>query len=318
MVDSMYIHISRICIVPIDYLKSSHKHIRKNVLNMYTLICLLSLGCFIGISPSYAQQQQQQYSLIDQWGSHGTGDGEFISPRSIAIDSQGNVFVVDVLNSRIQKFNNNGTFLTKWGSRGTGDGEFISPNGIAIDSVDNMYIVDSQKMEIQKFNNNGTFLTKWGSEGTGDGQFSEPYGITIDSVGNVFVVDIDSARIQKFNNNGTFLTKWGSYCDIRTGYQCDNRNNNSMGDGEFNSPTWAASDLEDRIYIADTKNSRIQKFNNNGTFLTKWGSYNSDDDGESSNPEGIDVDSSNTVFVSDIVNQKILAFTPVSNTSKIN
>jgi streptogramin lyase len=248
--------------------------ITKGIFLRYIMACLLLVSSLIGLSFSYAQENQQ-YVLVNWWGSYGTGDGQFISPNAITLDSKDNVFVADVLNSRIQKFNNNGTFLMKWGSYGTGDGQFTGSSGAAIDSKD-----------------------------------------------NVFVVDIDSARIQKFNNNGTFLMKWGSYCDIRTGYLCGNKNTTNIGNGEFNAPTWAAADMEDKIYIADTSNSRVQKFNNNGTFLMKWGYANHTNDNNNntavqlSDPQGIAVDSSNKVFISDIVNQQVLVFAPMSNNFK--
>ena len=57
-------------------------------------------------------------TFITKWGSEGTGDGQFDSPHGIALDSSGNVYVVDYYNNRIQKFDSNGTFITRWGSEG--------------------------------------------------------------------------------------------------------------------------------------------------------------------------------------------------------
>src|SRR4051812_10111307 len=133
-----------------------------------------------------------------KWGSYGTGNGQFISPSGIAVDSSDNVYVVDAGNNRIQKFTNNGTFITTWGSYGTGNGQFISPSGIAVDSSDNVYVVDAGNNRIQKFTNNGTFITTWGSYGTGNGQFISPSGIAVDSSDNVYVVDAGNNRIEIF------------------------------------------------------------------------------------------------------------------------
>jgi DNA-binding beta-propeller fold protein YncE len=58
------------------------------------------------------------------WGSTGTSDGQFNEPHGIAVDSDGNVYVVDRFNHRIQKFTSTGIFLDKWGGFGTGDGKF--------------------------------------------------------------------------------------------------------------------------------------------------------------------------------------------------
>ena len=59
---------------------------------------------------------------------------QFMVPHSMAFDSEGNIYVTDVNNHRIQKFTSDGEFITKWGTEGNGDGEFSSPEGIDVDS----------------------------------------------------------------------------------------------------------------------------------------------------------------------------------------
>ncbi len=201
------------------------------------------------------------YQFVTKWGSLGSGDGQFNSPFGVAVDSSGNVYVADINNHRIQKFNSSGTFITKWGSSGSGDGQFDSPMGVAVDSSGNIYVCE-QNHRIQKFNSSGTFITKWGSSGTGDGQFNGPRGIAVDSSGNVYVADINNHRIQKFNSGGTFITKWGS---------------NGSGDSQFYYTTGVAVDSSGGVYVVDSYNHRIQKFNSSGTFITKWGSNGSGD-----------------------------------------
>ena len=211
-------------------------------------------------------------NFITKWGSYGTGDGEFNGPTGIAIDSSGYVYVTDLIlkegdNKCILKFGNNGNFITKWGSYGTGDGEFNYPTGIAVDSSDYVYVVDSGDNKcIQKFDSNGNFITKWGSPGTGyykyiagitidssgEGEFNYPTGIAVDSSDYVYVVDSgnrgDNKCIQKFDSNGNFITKWGS-----TG----------TGDGEFNGPTGIVVNSQGAVYVVDSDNHRIQKFDSN-------------------------------------------------------
>jgi hypothetical protein len=91
------------------------------------------------------------YSLIRAWGSPGQGAGQFSVIKGIALDSVGNVFVVDEGNDRVQKFTNDGRFITSWGSTGQGHGQFNAPQGIDVDSSDNVYVSDSGNRRIQIF-----------------------------------------------------------------------------------------------------------------------------------------------------------------------
>ena len=76
---------------------------------------------------------------ISEFASYGEGDGQFIWPSSIALDSQGNVYVADEWLNRISIFSKDGEFLSKWGESGSGDGELKHPAGITI-SGDAMYV----------------------------------------------------------------------------------------------------------------------------------------------------------------------------------
>src|SRR2546425_927986 len=119
----------------------------------------------------------KEYVFVRKWGSNGTGDGQFFSPNGIAIDLAGNVYVVDSVNNRVQKFDSNGNFITKWGSTGTGDGQFVCDCHIAVDSPGNVYVDENGNKRVQKFESNGKFITKWGPEisnSTGDGYLTGP------------------------------------------------------------------------------------------------------------------------------------------------
>ena len=187
----------------------------------------------------------ETYQFVTKWGTQGSGDGQFISPVGVAVDTSGNVYVAAEWNYRIQKFSSDGTFLNKWGTQGTGDGQFSRPLGVAVDSAGNVYVADTTNNRIQKFSSTGTFLVKWGTLGTGDGQFNYPVGIAVDSSGNVYVVDYGNNRIEKFSSTGTLLAKWGTY---------------GTGEGQFLNPIGIAVDASGNVYVADGDNHRIQKF----------------------------------------------------------
>jgi DNA-binding beta-propeller fold protein YncE len=91
--------------------------------------------------------------FILKWGIKGTGDGQFHNPSGIATDSADNVYVVELGNKRVQKFDSSGNFITKWGTNGTENGQFDSPQGIATDSAGNVYVADTDNHRVQKFRN---------------------------------------------------------------------------------------------------------------------------------------------------------------------
>ena len=232
-----------------------------------------------------------QVVSLRSWGIQGAGEGEFEMPSGIAIDSQGNIYMTDTDNHRIQKFDSNGNFLLQWGSQGIENGQFNSPQGIAIDFNDNIYIADTLNHRIQKFDKNGNFLSAWGSEGTADGEFSEPRGMTVDVMDAIYVADTNNNRVQKFDSSGFHINTWGTL---------------GSADGEFDQPIGIATDSQMSVYVIDSANNRVQKFDDNGNFQTTWGTPGAGD-GEFNQPVGIAIDSQDRVYITD-ANHRIQTF----------
>jgi len=207
------------------------------------------------------------------------------------VDGNGNVFVSDPNNQRIQKFSSAGAFLGKWGSAGTGNGQFDFPWGIAADNAGNVYVADSGNDRVQKFDANGTFLAKWGATGSGDGQLAFPNDVAVDANGNVYVTDALNHRIQKFSSSGTFLGKWGSQ---------------GTGDGQFSFPAFIAA-RGGKVYVTDSDADRVQVFSETGSFQAKFGSTGTGD-GQFSFPTGVAVDASGNVFVAEQDNSRVQKF----------
>ncbi len=80
----------------------------------------------------------------------------------VAVDSSGNVYVVDSYNHRVQKFTSSGVFLLEWGGFGSDDGKLYYPKGIAVDSSNNVYVVDAYNHRVQKFTSSGVISAKVG------------------------------------------------------------------------------------------------------------------------------------------------------------
>ena len=83
------------------------------------------------------------YQHLTQWGSSGTGDGQFNFPYGIAINQSGYVYVTEWNNNRIQVFDSEGNFIRKWGSSGSSNGQFKFLSGIAINGSGYVYVTDA-------------------------------------------------------------------------------------------------------------------------------------------------------------------------------
>ena len=114
-------------------------------------------------------------------------------PHGIALDPEGNVWVADMANDRVQKFNSKGEYLLKFGSEGSGNGQLQNPRDIALDSKGNVWVADTENHRIEKFNANGEYLSQFGSHGSGNGQLTWPEGIAIDPKGDIWVSDTSTA-----------------------------------------------------------------------------------------------------------------------------
>jgi streptogramin lyase len=258
----------------------------------WTWVLLGALLCGLLV---WGVQAAETYQFVTKWGTEGTGDGQFLSPEAVAIDSGGNVYVTDPLNNRVEKFTSGGQYILGWGSKGLLNGQFNQSNGIAVDATGNVYVTDRYNHRVQKFTSSGTFLTAWGSFGTGNGQFNDPFAVAVDSLGNVYVTDHYNHRVQKFSPSGQFITAWGSY---------------GNSDGQFNIPLGIAVDASDNVYVVDYNTYRIQKFTSSGQFITKWEGPAYSGESGMKGFIGITVDSEGYVYVSELWDSHVYKFSP--------
>ncbi|MBF0408030.1 MAG: IPT/TIG domain-containing protein [Candidatus Riflebacteria bacterium] len=203
-------------------------------------------------------------NFIRKLGSFGSGAGQFKFPRGVTVDRNGNVYVADSKNARIQKFNSEGVFLKKWGAFGTGDGQFSLLQQVAADPTgEYIYSVDSNSSQVQKFTSDGAFVFKFGTTGNGDSQFNHPSDITVDSSGNVYVVDTDNHRVQKFSSSGSLIGWFGKDDLEYAGWHAPSSGRvSTLGNDEsaFDQPYGIAVDYENNVFVADPINGRIQVF----------------------------------------------------------
>lgn len=248
----------------------------------------------------FNDQGQQLY----QFGTSGTGPGQLKDPRGIAFDAAGNLYVADSGNKRIQVFSlgaNGATLLRQWsvagdnfrgltvdresgwvylvnaakgivnkfdlqgnamgsfGGFGTTDGKFLDGGrGITVDGDGNVWVGDMPNFRAQKFSPTGQFLLSAPSpaEPPPPGGFALPSSAAVDASGNLFVMDSYNWRVQKLRvSDGSFVTQWGR------------RGGASVPNG-LQYPRGIAIDRSDgAVIVADTDNSAVKKYTNNGGWL---------------------------------------------------
>jgi RHS repeat-associated protein len=242
------------------------------------------------------------YIYRNTFASLGSGNGQVSKPATDAVDKEGNVWVADTENNRVEEFSSGGTFVQKFGTEGTGNGQFKKPAGIALDGEGNVWVVDTGNNRVEKFSNTGTYLSKFGTEGAGyleGAYFKSPKAIAYSPTQSLlYVADAENNVVRAFNLSGVFQFKIGS----------------SLGsagseNGQFNKAEGVAVDASGNVWVADTGNSRVQEFSVWGSYLKKFGSAGVGEE-YLHLPKGIAVDSEGNVFVADDnEHSRILAYT---------
>jgi tripartite motif-containing protein 71 len=201
------------------------------------------------------------YEYAGQWPGHG---GDFDLPFGIEIAPNGDVYVCDQGNYRIQYFSADGTYIDGWGSQGSGEDEFDCPCDVAIADNGDVYVAEDVNGRVHYF----TDIGQW--------PVPEACGVDIAPDGNVYVTDFEFHRVQYFTPDGTKLGEWGSQ---------------GSDDGQFSEPMVLATAPNGDVYVPDNDNQRIQYFTSTGGYLGKWGINGW--------PVAVDVAGDGTVFVSD-------------------
>lgn len=138
--------------------------------------------------------------LLKTLGSPGAEEREFRYPFLMTLDKESYLYIVDVINTRVQVFNQDGLFVTVIGGWGVEKGHFFRPKGVAVDSQNRIYISDSYMGVIQVFESNGDFHSALGDpEVNGVKKFISPVGIFIDDKNRLYVVEMFAERVSVYS-----------------------------------------------------------------------------------------------------------------------
>ncbi len=143
------------------------------------------------------------YKLLRQIGKpsrkhNQTEPGAFSLPEGVAVDKDGNVYITDTFNDRVESFDADGRFIGTFGQNGDGPGQFERPKGIAIDCDGHIWVVDASENMVKVFDRQGRLLIYFGGQGEYPGQFLGPWGIAIGPSNQVVVSETYPGRVQIF------------------------------------------------------------------------------------------------------------------------
>ncbi|MCA9199486.1 MAG: hypothetical protein KDA87_18200 [Planctomycetales bacterium] len=224
------------------------------------LVILVPLG--FAMIHLHATPEPGEVQLV--WGMQGVQDGMFQRPRAMAIDSNGEIYVVDKT-ARIQVFDRNGKFQRGWRTPEFANGK---PTGLTFDSQGNLMVADTHYFRILFYSPQGEWLTNrtlGGTFGRNPGEFGLVTDAEQDSQGFLYVSEYgEYDRIQKFTADGQFVMEWGGH---------------GSEPGQFARPQNLAIDELDQIWVADACNHRIQVFDASGDevrLVQIWGSEGSE------------------------------------------
>ncbi|MEZ4711928.1 MAG: NHL repeat-containing protein [Caldilineaceae bacterium] len=218
----------------------------------------------------------------------------------IAVAANGEIFVADTWNGRIEVFDGQGQFLRKWGYFNTTNGELgdplamFGPRGIALDPQGNLLVADTGNKRILHFTPTGEALNQVGGGGVVGGRFEEPVGVAVDPRdGSVFVADAWNRRIQKLAPDLSFVAEYAV-----PGWESDQI---------FHKPYVAVAPNGD-IYASDPEMFRVYAYAPDGALKAAFGNYGADMT-QISLPTGLAVDAaSNSILVADADNGRVMVF----------
>jgi len=273
------------------------------------------------------------------FGETGSGNGQLSEPYGAAVDSEGNVWVTDTANNRIEEFNSEGKYVSSFGKEGAGfKAEFKSPTDIDIDDEGRLWIADTGNDRVLEYTTKGEYKGVVGKSGSGNGELKSPMGIEVGtgSQPKVWVADTGNNRVQKFDwfgkwlatvgeagsgdgqfesphdvvihNSSIWVTDTGNgrieKFNITTLKYINKLGEKGAGEWQFNAPTTIVSDFQERFWITDSGNCRAVKVDNDGNWLDEIGKEGSGS-GQFINPTGIAAAAAQRVSVVDSGNDRV-------------
>lgn len=234
-----------------------------------------------------------RYEIVENWASLPDG-WSFPDVGGMAVDGSDRLYVFNRSTHPVMVFDRGGSLVSSWG-----EGVFVRPHGIRIDHSGAVYCTDDGDHTVRKFSPDGKLLMTLGTRNQpsltgyvekpdllasldtikrGGPPFNRPTGVAFSSIGDIYVTDgYGNARVHRFTPEGKLIHSWGEP---------------GSGPGEFRLPHNVWVDRQDRIWVPDRENSRVQVFNTDGVFLFQWADV--------VRPTDVFIDEDGTVYIPEI------------------
>ena len=224
---------------------------------------MLTLCLLLIPMPALLAESQERLLIINdsfplemdlEIGRFGTGRLYFDDPMDLSVNEDGDLFILDAGNYRIQVMDEDGDFLRKWNLRESSKEGFDEPVAMAMSyDEDFLVVLDADEGEVRRYDLEGDFLNSFGESGTRKGTLDKPVDLTVDSLGYVYVLDRARCKVVKFHQKGTFVEEWGK---------------RGRGDKDFDDPISIAysDELTGIIYVLDMGKKALLKFQRDGDF----------------------------------------------------
>lgn len=201
-------------------------------------------GQYAGVIPVNTIEQVPQVAEEDSAPPQGA-PGQLSQPRGVALDAEGNVYVADFGNDRIQKFTPDFAFAKEWGARGDLPSHFKQPGDVAVGPDGLVYVADTWNQRIQVFTPDGEYKKEWTE------RYYGPRGIAVaPGSGKIYLADTGNHKVRRFNPDGVEELTFGSL---------------GTEPGQFTEPVGMAVDADGTVYVVDNGNARLQMFDADGT-----------------------------------------------------
>ncbi len=234
--------------------------------------------------------------LIAEWG-----EGMFVMPHGLTVDSEDNVWLTDVGRHQVFKFSHDGELLLELGENrtpGTDPEHFNLPTDVAVLDDGGFFVSDGYgNSRVLKFSSAGEPEFQWGMKGTGEGEFDLPHGLALDDAGRLYVADRSNSRIQVFDREGSFISEWSRE--------------------EVGRPYGVAADKAGSVFVVDggdqptapPDRSRVIRLSADGlteAVFGRFGNY----DGQFQMGHDLAIGDDGAVYVVDIIGKRVQKFLP--------